>query len=631
LTFAPHQGDDSPAPPSHRLHRLELEISTGDEPLARSVMDRLSQLHHAALESLLERVFSELSPPGRWDRLERLELDLGTLQASDLEQQLPQRLEAALRRALASRLPPPLAQPLPPETSTATAGPAADADGLQRQLELLARFTATGSLPWWAPRHDRHLIAAALDTALALPPPELRALLQQLAGPPGEPSVALQRLLAAASPQQRPRIEQALQEAALQEETLEGETLEGEAAMKAAQEEALQAAPQEAPEEALQADLVAVMNPKAPVESPTKADTTPTTSDSTPTTTAPPEAPGEPDPNPPNPSALARLAIYASTGRWPPGEGLGPNPPQALEAALDSALALPSPELRALLQQLNGAPGEPSAALQRLLAAASPQQRPQLEQAIKAAHDGALEAALQATAVRRTPPPAPTPPPALQLPKATPLPAQQPPRQHPLFESDEPAAANAPAPPLPGQPTTPATPQPRSDVDDELVIDGAGMVLLWPFLETLFSRLELLTQERLFGDEAQRQRAMALLGFLVDGDGDPPEWRLTLAKLLCGALPQAPYGLEAPLSDAEQAEAEALLQAVLDHADGRLGDDGAALRQDFLQRPGLLSARPGAWVLQVERRSGDEVLDGLPWSWSWIRLPWMDDLLQVVW
>jgi hypothetical protein len=581
-------GDDSPAPPSHRLHRLELEISTAEEPLARSLMDRLSQLHHAALESLLEQVFSELSPPGRRDRLEHLELDLGTLQASDLEQQLPQRLEAALRRALATRLPPPQAQPLPPETSTAAPGPAADADGLQRQLELLAVFTATGSLPWWAPRHDRQLIAAALDSALALSPPELRALLQQLAGPPGEPSAALQRLLAAASPQQRPRIEQALQEAALQ------------------------------------AQLVAAKNRDAPVEPPTNADASPTT-------TAPPEAPGEPDPNLPNPSALARLALYASTGRWPPGEGLGPNPPQALEAALDTALALPPPELRALLQQLAGAPGADSVAAQRLLAAASPQQRPQLEQAIKAAHEGALEVALQATAVRRTPPPAPTPPPALQLPKATPLPAQQPPRQHPLFESDEPAAANAPAPPLPGQPTTPPTPQSRSDVDDDLVIDGAGMVLLWPFLETLFSRLELLTQERLFGDEAQRQRAMALLGFLVDGDTDPPEWRLTLAKLLCGALPQSPYGLEAPLSDAEQAEAEALLQAVLGHADGRLGDDGAALRQDFLQRPGLLSARPGAWVLQVERRSGDELLDGLPWSWSWIRLPWMDDLLQVVW
>ncbi len=583
MTFAPHQGDDSPAPPSHRLHRLELEISTAEEPLARSVMDRLSQLHHAALESLLERVFSELSPPGRRDRLEHLELDLGTLQASDLEQQLPQRLEAALRRALASRLPP----PLPPETSTAPAGPAADADGLQRQLELLALFTATGSLPWWAPRHDRQLIAVALDTALALPPPELRALLQQLAGAPGEPSVALQRLLAAASPQQRPRIEQALQEAAL-----EGEALQGEAAMKAAQEAALLAAPEEAPEAELQAQLVAAKNFDAPDEPPTNAEASPTT-------TAPPEAPGEPDPNPPNPSALAHLAIYASTGRWPPGEGLGPNPPQALAAALDSALALPSPELRALLQQLAAAPGADSVAAQRLLAAASPQQRSRLEVALqgeaamKAAPVEALDAALQ---------------------KA--------------LKPTEPAASD---PTATARPTTPPTPQSRSDVDDDLVIDGAGMVLLWPFLETLFSRLELLTQERLFGDEAQRQRAMALLGFLVDGDGDPPEWRLTLAKLLCGALPQAPYGLEAPLSDAEQAEAEALLQAVLGHADGRLGDDGAALRQGFLQRPGLLSARPGAWVLQVERRSGDELLDGLPWSWSWIRLPWMDDLLQVVW
>jgi hypothetical protein len=554
-------------------------------------MDRLSQLHHGALESLLERVFSELSPPGRWDRLERLELDLGTLQASDLEQQMPQRLEAALRRALAARLPPTLAPslppPLPPETSTAAAGPAAAADGLQRQLELLAMFTATGSLSWWAPRHDRQLIAAALDSALALPPPELRALLQQLAGPSGEPSVALQRLLATASPQQRPRIEQALQKAALQ-----GETLEGEAAMKAAQEEA--------PEAELQAQLVAAKNPDAPDEPPTNTDASPTT-------TAPPEAPGEPDPNP-NPSALAHLAIYASTGRWPPGEGLGPNPPQALEAALDTALALPSPELRALLQQLAGAPGADSVAAQRLLAAASPQQRSRLEAALQAVE---LEVALQGEAAMN----------AAQV-EALDAALQK------ALKPTEPAASD---PTATARPTTPPPPPPPSDLDGELVIDGAGMVLLWPFLETLFSRLELLTQERLFGGEAQRQRAMALLGFLVDGDGDPPEWRLTLAKLLCGALPQAPYVLEAPLSDAEQAEAEALLQAVLDHADGRLGDDGAALRQGFLQRPGLLSARPGAWVLQVERRPGDEVLDGLPWSWSWIRLPWMDDLLQVVW
>jgi len=261
---------------------------------------------------------------------------------------------------------------------------------------------------------------------------------------------------------------------------------------------------------------------------------------------------------------------------------------QLIAAALDTALALPPPELRALLRQLTGPPGEPSAALQRLLAAASPQQRPRVEQALEAA----LQAeALQGDAVRAA-------------------------------REDELQTPRADAPPAP---------QPGAADDNELVIDGAGVVTLWPFLESLFSHLELINGDRVFAGEAQRRRAMALLGFLVDGDGDPPEWRLTLAKLLCGALPLAPYGLESPLSDAEQTEAEALLQAVLGHAAGRLGDDGTSLRQEFLQRPGLLSARPGAWVLQVERRPVDLVLDGLPWSWSWIRLPWMDDLLQVVW
>jgi hypothetical protein len=177
----------------------------------------------------------------------------------------------------------------------------------------------------------------------------------------------------------------------------------------------------------------------------------------------------------------------------------------------------------------------------------------------------------------------------------------------------------------------PPDPATITSLDDDLSLDGAGLVLLWPFFEPLFSQLELINSERQFAGEAQRMRAMALLGYLVDGDPDPPEWRLTLAKLLCGAGPAAPYGLESPLSEAEQGEAERLLQAVLGYAEGRLGEDGAALRQGFLQRPAVLSARPGAWLLQVERRPGDGPLEQLPWSSSWIRLAWMEQLLQVTW
>jgi hypothetical protein len=167
---------------------------------------------------------------------------------------------------------------------------------------------------------------------------------------------------------------------------------------------------------------------------------------------------------------------------------------------------------------------------------------------------------------------------------------------------------------------------------EDLQVDGAGLVLLWPFLETLLDRLEWLSPERQFVGAAQQQRAMALLGFLVDGDPKPPEWRLPLVKLLCGASLESLWELEGDLSEVEQGEAEKLLEAALAHAEGRLGEEIAVLRGQWLQRPGLLTRRPGAWLLVVQGRDDlDGALEQLSWSCSWIRLPWMTELIQVAW
>ena len=89
---------------SHLVDCLELEVQAGDEALARQLLHRLSRLHRQALEELLARVLDQLSPPGSLHRLERLELDLGEIPEDQLERQLPQRLENALRRALTPRL-----------------------------------------------------------------------------------------------------------------------------------------------------------------------------------------------------------------------------------------------------------------------------------------------------------------------------------------------------------------------------------------------------------------------------------------------------------------------------------------------------------------------------------------------
>jgi hypothetical protein len=171
---------------------------------------------------------------------------------------------------------------------------------------------------------------------------------------------------------------------------------------------------------------------------------------------------------------------------------------------------------------------------------------------------------------------------------------------------------------------------------DEIYVDDSGLVLLWPFLERFFTRLSLLNPSgRTFDSEHARWQAVALLARLGLGDELAPEYQLSLAKLLAGVAPDLAPPLDGPLwaplePDAIQ-ECDGLLAAVLEHAPALHAMDPAGLRAMFLQRPGALTVRAGTWLLQVERRTEDLLLERLTWSWAWVKLPWMPQPLQVDW
>ena len=53
---------------------------------------------------------------------------------------------------------------------------------------------------------------------------------------------------------------------------------------------------------------------------------------------------------------------------------------------------------------------------------------------------------------------------------------------------------------------------------------------------------------------------------------------------------------------------------------------------EFLTRAGQLSVdAEGDWLLRVEPRTVDILLDQLPWGISMIKLPWMSRLMRVEW
>jgi hypothetical protein len=166
---------------------------------------------------------------------------------------------------------------------------------------------------------------------------------------------------------------------------------------------------------------------------------------------------------------------------------------------------------------------------------------------------------------------------------------------------------------------------------DELYVADAGLVILWPFLERFFVRTGVLGEDRRFFDEVAQLQAVALVESLATENPAPLEFHIPLAKLLCGRPVESDFVLERPLAPEQLAEGDRLLAAVIDRAPVPADLSIASFRAGFLVRPGALSTRDGTWLLQLERRQHDAVLDRFPWSWRWIKLPWMPEPLRVEW
>jgi len=122
-----------------------------------------------------------------------------------------------------------------------------------------------------------------------------------------------------------------------------------------------------------------------------------------------------------------------------------------------------------------------------------------------------------------------------------------------------------------------------------------------------------------------------LLHYLATGSSEAPEYALGMAKFLCGMPHDMPIDRVSLLSEQDVEEADAMLQAVIEHweALGKVSND--SLREGFLQRDGKLSRRDGDWLLQVESKTLDILIGRLPWGLSIVKLPWMPEMLHVEW
>ena len=161
-----------------------------------------------------------------------------------------------------------------------------------------------------------------------------------------------------------------------------------------------------------------------------------------------------------------------------------------------------------------------------------------------------------------------------------------------------------------------------------IYIDNAGLVLLHPFLPRFFDALGISIAEEI----VQPERALVLLHYLATGQIKAPEYELVLPKIICQVPVSTPIHSDIEITETEISEASALLDAVIEHWDVLRNTTPDGLRGTFLLRPGKLTRKEdGDWLLQVESRTFDVLLEHLPWGISMIKLPWMKNMLWVEW
>lgn len=165
---------------------------------------------------------------------------------------------------------------------------------------------------------------------------------------------------------------------------------------------------------------------------------------------------------------------------------------------------------------------------------------------------------------------------------------------------------------------------------DSATFQYAGIVIIWPMISPLFEDRGLL-ENKTFKDEAAQLKGLAFLNYLSCGNEDMEEFDMPLNKVLCGLPVAYPVSSKIKLSDDDKRECGVLLQHLIDNWPILKSTSINGLRDGFIMREGELEEEDENWLLKVEKKSIDLLMDRMPWGFRTIKLPWMSKILIVEW
>ncbi|MCX8533023.1 contractile injection system tape measure protein [Chryseobacterium luquanense] len=169
----------------------------------------------------------------------------------------------------------------------------------------------------------------------------------------------------------------------------------------------------------------------------------------------------------------------------------------------------------------------------------------------------------------------------------------------------------------------------NSNQDDGQYIQNAGLILIHPFIKTLFEYCDLLHPKthQLIDPES----CAHLLHYIATGKTNAPEYDMTFEKFLCNIPINQTINRHIKLSRKHKTQAKNVIESVQHNWNPMKKSSVALLQNEFFQRSGKLVASDHDYTLTVERKTQDILLDKLGWGISMIKLPWQEKFILVNW
>ena len=171
---------------------------------------------------------------------------------------------------------------------------------------------------------------------------------------------------------------------------------------------------------------------------------------------------------------------------------------------------------------------------------------------------------------------------------------------------------------------------PAGKEPNEIYIRNAGLILLHPFIPRLFE-LGGLYKENDWLDESSQDTGVKVLEYLCTGKNEFAEIHFSLDKILCGLKPSDFVDDKEPLPQVLTNFCNNMISEVIGYWPQLKNTGTEAFRETFLQRNGKLNITDNGWLLQVEQKTVDVLLDSLQWGIGVVRLPWMKEIVYTEW